>query len=388
MSYAIPVTYYHSVGQHQEVRPKSFLSMSPVLFEQQVRRLQQRGFHTVDLKQVYDFVAGNRTSDRREVVLTFDDGFLDNWTHVFPLAKKLGFKFTIFVNPLFVDPREIVRPTMDDVDAGRMPVESLHWWGFLSWPEMRIMQQSGLVDIQSHTMSHTWHFSGAKVVDYYHPGGEHPWMVWNRFPETMPHWLTEFDETMVPFGTPIYEFDLAIRARRYVPDAKLDEHLTEFTDQHGGREFFQVPDWRGRLDVERNWFVANYGDNGRFESDDQHRRRVHWEIVDAKRIIEQQLSKEVQFVCWPGGGETELAREIALQSGHLATTKGTKPNGPKGGDRSHIFRVAAWFGASVPNWLKWMVFDGQFDRASQRASLRGVLAGSLARGARLLRAMK
>lgn len=388
MPQAIPVTYYHSIGVHPHVRPKSFLSMAPTLFQQQVERLHQRGFRTIDLQQLYDYVSVKRPPESAEVVLTFDDGFLDNWTHVFPLAKKLGFKFTIFVNPQFVDPRDIVRPTMDDVADGKVSAESLQWWGFLSWPEMRLMEQSGLVDIQSHTMSHTWHFCGNTVVDYHRPGDNYPWLVWNRHPETMPFWMNEFDEQKVAYGTPVYEFDRSIRARRYFPDENLDRHLAEFVAGNGAASFFDRTDWRNTLDARREQFIADQGDQGRFETDDEHQQRVRWEIVDAKHVIEENLSKEVRFVCWPGGGETELARAIALRSGHLATTKGTTPNGPDGGDPTHIFRVAAWFDAPVPTWLKWVIFDGQFDRASNRRTARGALAGGLARAARLLRSLK
>ncbi|WP_218932239.1 polysaccharide deacetylase family protein [Adhaeretor mobilis] len=317
-------------------------------------------------------------SNSPEIVLTFDDGFLDNWTHVFPMAKRLGFKFTIFINPEFVDPRDIVRPTLDDVAAGKISNEKLDWWGFLSWPEMRIMEESGLVDIQSHTLTHTWHFSGEKIVDYHHPGDSYQWLTWNRHPETKPFWMNKFDEELVPFGTPIYEHGRSIAVRRYEQSREVDKQLAEFTAQSGGASFFEQADWRAQIEHEHKLILKDSAGTSRFETEAEHQDRVKSEVVDAKCIIEQKLNKEVRFVCWPGGAETELARQIALDSGHLATTKGVKPNAPSSGDPTHIYRVSSWFNAPIPMWLKWWILDGQFDRASQVRSLNAALASSLA----------
>lgn len=383
MQEAIPVTYYHGVGDHAVPRPKSFLTMPQGLFEQQIHRLFKRGFKFVDLQQVYDYVAGNRILNGSEVVLTFDDGFLDNWTHVFPLAKKLGFKYTIFVNPEFVDPRDIVRPTLEDVWAGKIKMDDLDWWGFLSWEEMRIMEQSGLVDIQSHTMTHTWYPDSPDVTDFHHPGDDYPWMVWNEFPECMPFWLTKFDETQVPYGTPVHRFKRAVAARRYFPDFRVDEHMQQVVLDRNGKDFFDQPDWRKTLQREYQSFIKKYGNSGRFETDAEHEARIYHEVVDSKRIIEEKLSKEVWFVCWPGGAETPLARKIAMDAGYLATTKGIEQNRP-GNDPSHIFRVASWFGSYLPTWYKWRLFDGQFDRGRGIHSLNATAVKILVKMRRIL----
>lgn len=385
MPEAIVVTYYHSVGAHDRPRPKSFLSIDPDLFEQQVCRLLGRGFSTVTLQDTWEYVSGRRELAGPEVVLTFDDGFLDNWVNVYPLARKLGFKYTIFVNPDFVDPRDIVRPTLDDVTAGKLTADQLEWWGFLSWPEMRLMEQSGLVDIQSHTMSHTWHFKSNNVIDYHRPGDRYPWLIWNSHPQTRPFWMSGLDETLVPFGVPVYEYGLSIPVRRYLPDERLDQHLAEYVAEHGGAGFFATADWKEQLDRCRQNFVASFGDHGRYEDDDAHVARIEHEVVQARRIIQDKLGKDVRFVCWPGGGESELARRIAIESGHLATTRGTRRNAPGIGDPSHIFRVAPWVDARIPQRMKWWIADGQFDRARGVRTARGVFASMAARIHRLFR---
>ena len=70
---------------------------------------------------------------RKPVMLTFDDGYRNNYTNLFPLLKKYNVRATIFV-------------IGNTVDASN----------YLSAAQMREMQASGLVSFQSHTMSHSF----------------------------------------------------------------------------------------------------------------------------------------------------------------------------------------------------------------------------------------
>jgi peptidoglycan/xylan/chitin deacetylase (PgdA/CDA1 family) len=357
----IPVTYYHSVGEHPRPRPKSFLSMSEALFEEQILRLRQFGYETIDLSTLHAHVSKRHVLSGKHVVLTFDDGFLDNWTTVFPLAKKHGFKFTVVVNPDFVDPRPIVRPTLEDVWSGKIRRDQMEWWGMMSWDEMRLMEASGLVDIQSHALTHTWHHADPEVIDFHRPDSPHHWLVWNAHPETKPFFFSDYREELVPYGTPVHRFRKSIQARRWIPDSRHGAAVIEHVDANGGRSFFDREVWKDELLAVHARVRAELGDQGRFETDAEHEARIREEVAGSKRIIEERLAKRVDFICWPGGGETELARRIALESGYLATTKGTAVNRP-GGDPTHISRVASWFPGRAPDFLKWWLFRGQMER--------------------------
>jgi len=374
----IPVTYYHSVGTHVKVRPKSFLSVSEERFEAQILELRRLGYGTVDLTELHAHVSGRKVLRGKYVVLTFDDGFLDNWTTVFPLAKKLGFRFTVVVNPEFVDPRPIVRPTLEDVWSGRIRREDMEWWGMMSWDEMRLMEASGLVDIQSHALTHTWHHAGPEVVDFHHPDGPYHWLVWNAHPETKPFFFTEYREDLVPYGTPVHRFRKSIQARRWIPDTRHGAAVIEHVGANGGRSFFRRAEWKTELLAVHARARTELGDQGRFETDTEHEARIREEVAGSKRIIEEKLGKRVDFICWPGGGETEFARRIALESGYLATTKGSAVNRP-GGDPSHISRVAPWVPGPLPEAVKWWMFRGQMERGRGDRTLPALLCGALSR---------
>ena len=47
------------------------------------------------------------------------------------------------------------------------------------------------MDIQSDTMTHTWHFCGDEIIDFHHPGNnKYPWLFWNARPERKSFYLT------------------------------------------------------------------------------------------------------------------------------------------------------------------------------------------------------
>ena len=86
-------------------------------------------------------------------MLTFDDGYLDNWAIVWPLLKRYGTKATIFVSSDFIEPDGPARPTLEDVWSGKIESAALGIAGFLRPSEMRAMVDSGLVEF-SRTPAH------------------------------------------------------------------------------------------------------------------------------------------------------------------------------------------------------------------------------------------
>ena len=67
----------------------------------------------------------NIFNDNR-VVLTFDDGYLDNWVAVMPLLRKYGQKAIIFMSTDFIDPTSQSRPTLDEGVPRSVPTLDRH----------------------------------------------------------------------------------------------------------------------------------------------------------------------------------------------------------------------------------------------------------------------
>ena len=318
----VPVIMYHSVGYPRKDWIWSFVTCPlDVFFEGQMRALHRKGFNTISLQQLYGYMKEGIKLPKNPVVLTFDDGYLDNWVFAYPLLMKYGFKGTIYVNPEFVEPQNIIRKNLEDVWRGEAKIDELENIGYLSWREMKEMEKEGIMDIQSHTMTHTWYPISSKIIDFRHPGDPYIWMTWNNNPTEKP-FLQIDDEKSFNYGDPVYQHGRAIGIRRYFPDENLKEDMISYVKEKGGKDFFGYENWREELfKVARRYKEENQV-NGRYETEDEYEERVYYELRKSKEIIENKLDKEVKFLCWPGGAVTDKALKIALDVGYISSTAG------------------------------------------------------------------
>lgn len=123
----IPILLYHSVTEETGGDP---LKITPARFEQQMRHLRERGYHPLFFTDLPDG-SGNNALPSKPVIITLDDGYEDNYTKAFPILKRTGMKATVFAIT-----GNVGRPN------------------YLTWRQLRIMEASGAVDTESHTVTH------------------------------------------------------------------------------------------------------------------------------------------------------------------------------------------------------------------------------------------
>lgn len=283
--------------------------------------LRNENFQTVTLQELYDYMKNGTALPEKSIVLTFDDGYLDNWVYAYPLLKKYGFKGTIYVNPEFADSRDIVRKNLEDIWYHGHSFNELETTGFLSWEEMRIMEREGIMDIQAHSMSHTWYYCEDEIVDFHCPGNrKYPWLFWNANPRRKSYYLSENQETYVPYGTPVYKSGRSLGIRRYFQDMELDEYIVKYAEKEG-IEFFKRKDWKDILFKEAESYRFCKKSNGRYETDSEQDERYRYELIECKKLLEERLKKEVKFLCWAGGALNDKALKIAYEAGYISTTR-------------------------------------------------------------------
>ena len=94
----IPVLMYHRVTDGKPAGTKHGIYVTQFEFERQLAHLKRTGGSTTitfaDAKAIEE---GTRIIPKRPVILTFDDGYEDNYTHAFPLLKKYSFSAVIFL---------------------------------------------------------------------------------------------------------------------------------------------------------------------------------------------------------------------------------------------------------------------------------------------------
>jgi peptidoglycan/xylan/chitin deacetylase (PgdA/CDA1 family) len=348
----VPALMFHSVGLQDHQWVWSYISESIESFEAKLRLFKEKGFVSVFWQDVYEHMCGSGSLPDNAIFLTFDDGYLDNWLNVFPLLKKYEMKGTIFVTSDFVDPGVELRnrnqgadnPAPDTGVHGSDRQESQDA-GFLNWNEMRAMEESGLVDIQSHAKTHTWYFSGPRIVDFHRPHRvtPYPWLFWNAAPERKPFYLNEDQQELLPWGYPILEHGKSLEIRRFFPSAEAVEEITSVVRQLGGSGLFQSADWRSAILRNSKCISAEGEVAGRYESDEEWGARIEEELLVPKNCIESHLHKEVPYICWPGGANSvsvqNMAREIGYRSWTLSSRDQTQKRNVPGANPESVKRI-------------------------------------------------
>ena len=134
----IPILTYHSVDNSGSV-----ISITPVQFREQMMYLRRRGYQTMTLQNMLKYSKENDgTVPPKTIVLTFDDGFMNNYESAFPILQDCGMTATIFV----------VTDLVGSVCAWGKD-EGFPETPLMSWNEIDEMHRYG-IDIQPHSCTH------------------------------------------------------------------------------------------------------------------------------------------------------------------------------------------------------------------------------------------
>ncbi len=89
---SIPVLMYH------HILPQSgFITVTTTNFKDQMQMLKSNGWYTLSAEEFLNFKLGKFTPPEKSLLITFDDGWLDNYTYAYPVLKELGFRATVFI---------------------------------------------------------------------------------------------------------------------------------------------------------------------------------------------------------------------------------------------------------------------------------------------------
>ncbi len=140
----VPILMYHHIA---DIGPtadaiRRDLSVSPANFEAQLSYLARHSYHTISLADLLAHLEKGQVLPPKSIVLTFDDGYQDNYAHAFRLLKQYGFSGTFFI-------------ITDLVGRGE----------YMSWDQAREMHAGGM-DLESHTVNHPdlSHLTAAQVT--------------------------------------------------------------------------------------------------------------------------------------------------------------------------------------------------------------------------------
>ena len=335
---SLPVLMYHYVN-----KCTGPITVTPDRFEEHCRGMAEHGWRGVSLDEAQDYLSGNASLPPRSVLITFDDGFLDNFVYAAPILERYGHKAVIFAVTDRLETAGALRPTLADVRNGQAapvdlppvdtPVE-LHALGykyrqdmFMNWAEARQLDRTG-IRIAAHTAGHLAVFAGP---DFPVRSGDGYEQAGSRF--HVPGWRGNtfyHIQADVPWGMPRFREQPAMSGPAFIPSGELTAAIRALVpqDKAGAHAFFQSPANVAALHELVDGFDA--GALGSVESEAMQRQRVHAELTRCRDTLIRELDHPVASLCWPWGRGSDLALAEARDLGFsvfFTTRPGANPPG-------------------------------------------------------------
>ena len=132
----VPILMYHSILRSTNTHGNYIISEAA--FEAVLKYLKDNGYTTVVMQDLIDYVYKGKTLPEKPVVLTFDDGYFNNFFYAFPLLQKYNSKAVLSIIGYYTD---LYTKTPDENPS----------YSHVTWNDVKKMMDSGLVEMQNHS---------------------------------------------------------------------------------------------------------------------------------------------------------------------------------------------------------------------------------------------
>ena len=189
--------------------------ITPAAFEAQMKELKDRGITVISLQDLLAWKRGEKNIPPRCAVITFDDGYKSQYEVAWPILKKYGYPFTMFIYT-------------EGVRGG-----SLGGGGAITWEQLADMRDNG-VDIEAHSATHQDLREG-HTITLVGPGGKK-----TRTKLTGPQY-EQWMQNEVVGSKQLLEQRLGIKVNCFaVPFGNYNEHVKEIARNTGYEGMFTV----------------------------------------------------------------------------------------------------------------------------------------------------
>lgn len=129
----VPILTYHYIGNNPNPADKARdnLEVVPDKFEEQMNYLSKNGYNTISFDTLYAVLHGVSSLPLKPVILTFDDGYIDFYLNAYPILRRYGLHAVSFI-----------------------PTGLVGKGYYMSWPQIKEIDASGLVSFQAHSVDH------------------------------------------------------------------------------------------------------------------------------------------------------------------------------------------------------------------------------------------
>ncbi len=132
----LPIIMYHSILKANKSKGKFVIS--PRTFEEDLKYIKDNGYTTIVMQDLIDYIYENKDLPEKPIMLTFDDGYYNNYLYAFPLLKDYHCKI-------------VLSPIGKQCDIYSENKDKNPNYAHCSWDNLKEMKDSGLVEIQNHS---------------------------------------------------------------------------------------------------------------------------------------------------------------------------------------------------------------------------------------------
>lgn len=132
----VPIIMYHSLLKDTNLQ--NDYTVSPALFENDLKYLKKHGYNTITVSDLIEYVYHDSPLPEKCIMLTFDDGYYNNYYYAFPLLKEYECK-------------AVISPIISMTEIFTNSDEISITYGHISVDNIKEMVESGYVEIQNHS---------------------------------------------------------------------------------------------------------------------------------------------------------------------------------------------------------------------------------------------
>lgn len=138
----VPIIMYHSILKSSPELGKYVIT--PTEFESDLKYLKEHGYSTINMTDLINYVHNNGKLPPKPVMITFDDGNLNNYIYGKPLLEKYKMKAVISVVGKYCDKFTSIAQTSSSQNNNPD-------YAYTTWAQVKEMSDSGYFEIQNHT---------------------------------------------------------------------------------------------------------------------------------------------------------------------------------------------------------------------------------------------
>ena len=135
-SIPLPVVMYHGLLKDKKYQNRFFIS--PSLFEKDLKYLKENNYTPVFVQDLIAYVDNGTPLPEKPILITFDDGYYNNYVYAYPLLREYDMKAVISIIGSLTDKSTLI---MDENPA----------YSYLTWDEVKELSASGYIEIQNHS---------------------------------------------------------------------------------------------------------------------------------------------------------------------------------------------------------------------------------------------